>query len=666
VYINDVRTARLFLLLLQLDRGQEAFRRQDWVEAEHAFVEAIRTRPNEAPGYKWLGMTYAAQEKYLQAEPLFRQACRLAATDPDACYYHGRTLYTLSRFTEALEVLGNVHMQTGRVLLARALASEALDKAGEAERFYRQAIAKGDRQALVDFDLFRNKQAPEGVQVPAVEFEPRVLPFTVQNGAVGKKRLIETMIAGVAVFDFDGDGWPDIFLSNGEEPNALLRNNHDGTFTDVAAKAGVTGPRWAMGAAAADYDNDGNTDLFLTAVGRHVLYRNRGDGTFAPVEFPGSSLWSVAAAWVDYDNDGWLDLFEARYVDWNEAKEPRCGTADHRVYCHPRQYKGLPNALYRNLGNGRFEDVSARAAIHKHVGKGMGVAIGDCDNDGRMDVFVANDTVPNFLFRNVGEGRFEEVGLSAGVAYNADGVAVSSMGAEFRDINNDGAEDLFVTAMTNEMFALFENTGKGSFRDVTMRSGIAKASLPWTGWSNVVADFNNDGWKDLFTANGHVMDNAEVTSGRQSRQPNQLYLNRHQSFHASTVGEPALHRGLAVGDFDRDGRLDLVLTRLNEPALVLWNRTQSPANWVEFELRGRRSNRDGIGARVEIETPKGKQWNRAVTSSGYGASSPKLVHFGIGAATKVDSVVIRWPSGAVQRLDNVSLGPHVVEESQGR
>jgi len=343
-----------------------------------------------------------------------------------------------------------------------------------------------------------------------------------------------------------------------------------------------------------------------------------------------------------------------RYVDWDAAKEPYCGTSAYRQYCHPREYPPLANSLYRNLGGGKFREVSKESGIGGYTGKGMGVALGDYDGDGLLDIMVANDSMPNFLFHNRGDGTFQEVGLAAGVALNENGVAVSSMGVEFRDFDNDGREDLFVTALSNEMFTLFRNSGTGAFVDVTAPSGLARASLPWTGWSNVMADFNNDGWKDLFAANGHVMDNAELSSGRASKQPNLLLTNGRRSFAGRTMGSPAPHRGLAWGDFDRDGRIDLVVTRLNQPAQILWNRTVNSGNWIALELTGSKSNRDAIGAWVEVETADGKQWDRVAGWSGYSCSSSRTMHFGMGSALVAKSVAVHWPSGKVTRLEDVT------------
>jgi tetratricopeptide (TPR) repeat protein len=650
-----------------LEQGQRAFRSRDWPKAEQLFQDAVRSRPASAPAYKWLGMTYVAQEKYALAEAPLRRACEIDAKEPEACYYWGRALFTLSRFEAALAAFDkDAKPWRGKTLLGMALALEALNRDAEAEKFYRDAIRAGDKNAPVDYEKFRRKQAPPGVASPEIRFEPRDLPVTVRNGAAGAKRLLETMIAGTAVLDFDGDGWPDIYICNGAgAPNALLRNNRDGTFTDVAARAGVEARGFSMGVAAADFDNDGWVDLFVTGVRANHLFHNRGDGTFEELSFPQDGKWAVAAAWFDYDNDGLLDLFVVHYVDWDETREIYCGTAEYRQYCHPKEYRPLANALYRNLGGGKFRDVSAESGIGAHLGKGMGVAIGDYDGDGRLDIFVANDTVPNFLFRNRGDGTFEESAVRAGVAFNENGVAVSSMGAEFRDYDNDGREDLFVTALSNETFTLFRNTGKGTFEDVTLASGIAKATMPWTGWSNVMADFNNDGWKDLFTANGHVMDNAELSSGRTSKQPNLVLTNGRRSFSARTLPGAAFHRGLAWGDFDRDGRVDLVVTRLNEPAQVLWNRTEGAGNWIAFDLQGSKSNRDAIGALVEVETAEGKQWDRVAGWSGYGCSSSRRLHFGLGRATRA-AVRVRWPSGSVTELPDVQAGREVQVREQSR
>lgn len=653
-----------------LDRGQQAFRVKDWPTAERFFAEALRDKPNDAAVHKWLGMTYAVQEKLVLAEAPFRRACQLDPKDADTCYYYGRTLYSLGRLDASLDAYQKAlaaKPNAGRILLGLALSYEKLDKPDEAERYFQQAIKAGDRQAPVDYERFRRQPRASQSGIGPIRFERRDLPFTVRNGARGDRHLPETMIAGIAVLDFNNDGWPDLFFANGagmpslaksgpEFHNALLRNNRDGTFSNVTERAGLAGVGYSMGAAAADFDNDGFPDLAVTGVRGTHLYRNRGDGRFEEVALPADDRWSVAATWVDYDRDGLLDLFIVHYVVWDAATEPVCASGAIKQFCHPKYYQPTANSLYRNLGHGRFADVSASAGLNASAGKGMGVAVGDYDGDGWPDLFVSNDTMPNWLFRNTGKGGFEEKALEAGVALTENGAPVSGMGVEFRDLNNDGRDDLAITALTNETFPLFLNRGQGRFEDATLSSGIAKASLPWTGWSLAAVDLDNDGWKDLVTANGHVMDNAELTSARESKQPCQVYRNnRGASFSAATVTPKAFHRGLVTADFDRDGRPDIVITRLNEPAFILWNRTEPANHWVTFRLHGRRGNRDGIGALVHLETAAGHQWNRVTTAAGYGASSLPIVHFGLGAQPAIKSVTIQWPSGATQQITTVPV-----------
>jgi enediyne biosynthesis protein E4 len=502
--------------------------------------------------------------------------------------------------------------------------------------------------------------------------------FTLQNHSTPEKHQIEAMPAGVAVLDFDNDGFEDLYFVNGAHVpdlvktgsadwNRLYRNNGDGTFRDVTERAGVRGEGYSMGVAAADFDNDGWTDLFVAGVNRSLLLRNKGDGTFedvtkrAGLESQGPSKpWSIAAAWFDYNNDGLLDLFVVNYCKWDPGKEPYCGDPKpgYRTYCHPKNYEGLPNQLFRNKGDGTFTDVSAAAGVAKHIGKGMGVAIADYDSDGRMDVFVANDTVPNFLFHNEGNGTFSEVGLAAGVAFNADGRALSSMGVDFRDIDNDGKPDLFVTALTNETFALYKNLGRGIFTDATYTSRLAVLTVPFGGWGAGAYDLNNDGWKDLFAAASDVMDNAELFSSRKFRQPNQVYVNQGNGTFSMAAGNgqtPRAHRGCAFGDFDNDGRVDVVVTSLNEPVELLRNVTEPGQHWLDLLLTGTRSNRDAIGAVIRLTPPSGRtQTNHVTTSVGYASSSSRRVHFGLAKETKATRIEIRWPTGATQTLEDVN------------
>lgn len=698
------------------ERGAEALRRQDLATAESALRQAVREQPGNARAQKLLGMVYSDQKRFGLAEAPLRQACTLDPREENACYYLGRLEYTLDRYPDSRRAFETALRygagDRGRLLDGLALTLEAVGDTGAAEADYKAASETGYRQALIDYGMFlfhqgrgreslpylkkananaelervtrALKNAPAGVTAhPAarpVEFAARPLPMVVKNGASGDKHQVETMLAGVAVFDYDNDGWPDIFVANGASlpslrktntsfHNRLFHNNRDGTFSDVTDHAGVSGSGYSMGVAAADFDNDGWVDLFVTGVRTNTLYHNRGDGTFEDVTgragLVSDGRWSIAAGWFDYDNDGLLDLFLVRYCVWDPEREPYCGDRKpgYRTYCHPKYYEALPNALYHNEGNGRFRDVSRESGIGAHLGKGMGVVFGDYDGDGRLDIFVANDGMPNFLFHNEGNGKFTETALAAGVAYNPDGGTNSWMGADFRDYDNDGREDLFLTTLTNERFSLWRNIGGGAFADMTALSGMAASSLPWSGWSTGAMDFNNDGYKDFFVAGGNVTDNAELTSARQSRQPNLIFLNRGGGkFNLQLLPGDAFHRGAAFGDFDRDGRMDAVVTRLNEAPLVLRNVTGATGHWLVLRLEGRRSNRDGIGARVHIVAPSGEQWNRVTTSVGYAGSSDRTVHFGLGPDARVTAVEIEWPSGLRQTLRDVAADRYLTIE----
>jgi enediyne biosynthesis protein E4 len=530
-----------------------------------------------------------------------------------------------------------------------------------------------DASAQIDPIRFRNVAASGGVH------------FVVENSPTPEKHLIETMAGGLALFDYNNDGLPDIFFTNGaalpsmekDDPkyfNRLFRNEGGMKFTDVTRQAGLEGAGYSMGAAAADYNNDGHPDLFVAGVFHNILYRNRGDGTFEDVtKHAGikSDKWSVGAGWFDYDNDGWLDLLVVNYSKFSLQNNRFCGDRSRnlRTYCHPKYYEGLTCTLYRNRRDGTFEDVTDPSGFGKHAGRGMAVGFADYDNDGHMDIYITNDNMANYLYHNRGDGTFEEVGLFAGAALLNNGEPVSNMGVDFRDYNNDGFPDIFVTDLSNETFPLFRNMGKGMFEDATYSSGLSVLSAARSGWSLGVFDFNNDGLKDLFTANSHVDNNVALFQAITYKQPNSIFANlgngtfRDLSRDAGKDFQvPLAHRGAAFADLNRDGKIDVVTSSLQGPAEVWENISPAANNWLILNLVGHKSNRDGIGARVRI----GKQHNHMTTAVGYASSSHFGVHFGLGKTALVDEVEIRWPSGIVQRLKGVKANQFLkVDEPSG-
>jgi hypothetical protein len=476
---------------------------------------------------------------------------------------------------------------------------------------------------------------------------------------------------------------PSLVKTSPKYYNRLYHNNGDGTFTDVTERAGLAGAGYGMGAAAGDYDNDGRPDLFLANVNGNQLFHNNGDGTFTDVTakaglsgalYNGRKMWSVAAGWFDYNNDGLLDLFVVNYVQWDPRYDPVCMGLNGRGYCHPNSFAPLPNTLYQNNGDGTFTDVSAETGISALIGKGMGVAFADYDGDGFPDVFVANDNSPNLLFHNLGGKRFEEVGLQAGVACNEEGVTLAGMGADFRDVNNDGLPDIWHTAIENETFPFFINQGNGQFLNAGDQSRLASLTRPMSGWSNGIVDLDNDGWKDLVVARGNVMDNiGEISKHFTYAEPNSVFRNLgNGQFEdvSATAGadftRPAPNRGLAYGDLDNDGRMDLVVTSLGGPVRVLRNVTQTGNHWILLKLVGTRSNRMGLGAQIRVTTDDGRKlYNEATTSTGYAASSDPRVHFGLGKSRTIREIEIRWPSGTHQLLHDVTAD-RVVEVTEPR
>jgi enediyne biosynthesis protein E4 len=518
----------------------------------------------------------------------------------------------------------------------------------------------------------------------AIQFENVIeqskINFKLKNSVSPKRYTFETMAGGVAVFDYNNDGLLDIFFTNGAaipslektDPsywNRLFRNNGDGTFTDVTEKAGLQGIGYSMGVAAGDYDNDGFVDLYVTGVNHNQLFHNNGDGTFTDVtEKAGvggmvpklGKAWSVAAGWLDYNNDGLLDLFVVNYLNYSIQTATPCMQQGLAAYCSPVDFLGTPNILYRNNGDGTFTDVSEQSHISKYVGKGMGLAFADYDNDGFTDIFVSNDTFENYLFHNNRDGTFTNVALLAGVAYNAFGNSIAGMGADFRDIDNDGRPDIFETAMFGEGFPLYKNLGEGQFQDVTATAGLSALTSRSTAWGVGVFDFDNDGNKDLFTANSDILDNSMELAHRPYPLPNRVFRNKGglsfddmSSKTGASFSIPAPHRGAAFGDFNNDGKVDVVVTVLNGPPEIWMNRSSNRNHWLILKLVGVKSNRDGLGTKIKITTPLGTQYNQATTAGSYNSSSDKRVHFGLGTADVIDTVELTWPSGITQVLKKV-------------
>jgi tetratricopeptide (TPR) repeat protein len=670
--------------------------------AELSARRAIELQPDHAGAHTQLAMTLEALNDYPKALDHYRRGVELGQklqrppTLP--LIYAANLLVKLNRVEEALEYLTRaaaIDPQSSEIRLSRGRALEKLGRLAEAEKEYQQAATNdGGGQARAALERLRagaagNRAAGKpALSIAPIRFrdvaERSQLDFVLRNDASARKYQIETMTGGVAALDYDGDGWTDLYFINGAELpvmrksspkfwNRLYRNNRDGTFVDVTEKAGVGGAGYSMGVAVADYDNDGDQDIFVAGVNRNILFRNGGDGRFDDVtEKAGltgvdpqrgqkiDKPWSVSSAWLDYDNDGDLDLFVVNYCKWTPDSDPYCGATKEgwRTYCFPDRYEGLPNQLFRNNGDGTFADVSSQSGIGKHIGKGMGVAVADYDDDGFIDVFVANDTLPNFLFHNNGRGGFEEVGLAAGVAVNDSGRPVSAMGVDFRDYDDDGLPDLIVSALEGETYPLFRNLGKGFFADATWQSGLGAETVKRSGWSLGLFDFNNDGLKDLFTANAHVNDNIELYNNQTYRQPNSVFAGAGAgAFHSLDAGFQVkrAHRGCAFADFDNDGRVDVVTTSLNEPAELFRNESTEGNHWLAIRLIGVKSNRDGIGAKIKLVTAGGDaRFNHVTTSVGYASSSDVRAHFGLGKEKTVKLIEIRWPSGATQSLKDVA------------
>ncbi len=505
--------------------------------------------------------------------------------------------------------------------------------------------------------------------------------FNYLSSHTPKHYLPETMGAGVALFDYDNDGRLDLFFVNGApllDPtpkgtipqktgpnywNRLYHQKPDGTFEDVTEKAGLQGVGYGMGVAVGDYDNDGFEDLYVNALGGNKLYHNNGDGTFTDVtEKAGvaASGWSTSAAWVDLDNDGLLDLVVLRYLQW-DFDDIWCGEhkEGYRAYCHPDVFQPITPLVYHNDGNGHFTEISQKIGLSK-PGKGLGIALADYDRDGHIDLFVANDSMIEFLYHNKGDGTFEEVGLLCEVAVDGDGRTFAGMGVDFADYNNDGWPDLVITDLANQRYALYQNNGDSTFSYASFTTGVARATMPHSGWGIRFLDYDNDGWKDLLIAQGHDLDTVELNyPNLHYREPMLLLRNTGKDFvdvsaaSGAIFHESWLGRGMAIGDIDNDGRIDAVVTTNDGPIHILHNETPTQNHWLALKLVGHKSNRDAIGAEVKLVTPKGPQFVTVSTAGSYLSSSDKRVHFGLGSESFAQSIEIRWPSGIHQTLKDI-------------
>ncbi len=503
--------------------------------------------------------------------------------------------------------------------------------------------------------------------------------FVHENAASPDKFLIETMGGGAAWLDFDGDGWLDLYLTNSAPTEAfrprgplggiLYRNLGDGRFEDVSELAGVSAHGlFAMGVAVGDYDNDGDPDLAVTGHGRSVLFRNEGHSTFADVTGEAGvgnvGAWGTSAAWFDFDRDGLLDLVVANYLDWTAENNLRCGDPrpGYRAYCHPNKYRGQRPTLYRNLGDGRFLDVSSSSSLGAKAGNGLGVICFDFDLDGWTDVFIANDSMENFLFRNLGDGTFEEMAFLAGVALGENGQAEAGMGVAAGDYDNDGWPDLYVTHLDYEFDRLYRNEGGGEFSDATFRAGIGYKTFDVSGFGTRFADLDNDGWQDLFVANGHVLDNVDLFhEGTQYAEPKLLFRNRGGKFeeeaaaHGAALAGPRVSRAAAFADYDNDGDVDVIVANNGQPPQLLRNDGGNRRSWLQVRLVGGGSNRDGVGAVVTVASAGRTQVMQRTGGGSYQSAHDPRLHFGLGDASVAERVEVRWPSGTVDRLSAVPV-----------
>jgi hypothetical protein len=508
------------------------------------------------------------------------------------------------------------------------------------------------------------------------------ITFRHTDGGSGRRYIVESVVAGLALFDYDGDGWIDIYLLNGAPlrgtvvdvtpRNALFRNNSDGTFTDVTGQAGVGDPGYGLGVTVADYDNDGDPDLYLNNFGSNVLFRNNGDGTFSDVTRAAGvecgNRVGAGTCFLDIEGDGDLDLYAANYVDFNYDNHIVRMIGPHQFHPGPRDYHGVPDTLYRNNGDGTFTDISAASGIAAVAGTGMGMICLDYDDDGDTDVFVGNDARPNYLFQNDGRGRFEEVGLLAGVAYDMLGNENSSMGVDCGDYDNDGLLDLFMTDYSDEMPVLYHNLGQGYFEDATNAARVGSGAFPHVNWGNGWVDFDHDGDRDLFIACGHFMDNIRYIDDRTAcKVPNVLAMNVGNGRFVDVSDRCGnglqlveSSRGAGFDDLDNDGKIDVVILNANAGPNVLANRSETDGHWLQLRLVGTNSNRDGVGSRVQVVAGDLSQVAEVHSGRGYQSHYGSRLHFGLGPARHIDRIQVRWLGGATEVFTDIDADRLVV------